>query len=122
MALKGPMTANRPSSAISIKDRRWRRVALDVRVKAVIVEDERKTVVHGRSTQLSEGGMGVTMTREMPKGTVATLVFKLPGDADERTLQAEVKSRKGFRCGFEFLDISSQTRKELLYYCMRAAR
>ncbi len=75
---------------------------LDVRVKAIIMENERKTVVHGRSAQLSEGGMGVTMTREMPKGTVATLIFKLPGDEDERTLLAEVKYRSGFRCGFEF--------------------
>ena len=59
----------------------------DVRVKAVLMEEnEHTTIVHGRSAQLSEGGIGVTMTREMPKGTVATLIFKLPGDEDERTL------------------------------------
>jgi c-di-GMP-binding flagellar brake protein YcgR len=95
------------------------RVPLDVRVKAVIMENDAETVVHGRSTQLSEGGIGATMTREMAKGTVATLIFKLPGDEDERTLKAEVRSRKGFRCGFEFLAISEQTRKELLYFCMQ---
>lgn len=109
-------------STSSPKDRRWKRVPLDVRVKAVIMENEHKTVVHGRSAQLSEGGIGVTMTREMPKGTVATLIFKLPGDEDERTLLAEVKYRSGFRCGFEFLGISPQTRKELLHFCMKAAR
>ena len=119
MVMKDPVIANRPSS--SIKDRRWKRVPLDVRVKAVIVKDERKTIVHGRSLELSEGGIGATMTREMPKGTVATLIFKLPGDEDERTLQAEVKYRHGFRCGFEFLGISARTRKELLNFCMQAA-
>ena len=98
--------ANRPSS--SVKDRRWKRVPLDVRVKAVIMEDERKTVIYGRSAQLSEGGMGVTMTREMPKGTIATMIFKLPGEQDERVLQAEVKYRSGFRCGLEFLGISAE--------------
>jgi c-di-GMP-binding flagellar brake protein YcgR len=114
------VTANHSSS--SIKGRRWLRVSLDVRVKAVIMENERETVVYGRSAQLSEGGIGVTMTREMPKGTVATLIFKLPGDEDERTLKAEVKYRSGFRCGFEFLGISAQTRKELLCFCMQAVR
>jgi c-di-GMP-binding flagellar brake protein YcgR len=112
--------ANNPSSPT--KGRRSLRVPLDVRVKAVIIENERETVVHGRSAQLSEGGIGATMTREMPKGTVAMLIFKLPGDEDERTLQAEVKYRSGFRCGFEFLGISAQTRKELLYFCMQAVR
>ena len=108
-------------STSSIKERRWKRVPLDVRVKAVIRKDEGKTVIHGRSLQLSESGMGVTMTREVPKGTVATLIFKLPGDEDERTLQAEVKYRNGFHCGFEFLGISAQTRQELLSFCMQAA-
>jgi c-di-GMP-binding flagellar brake protein YcgR len=116
------VTANPSSSSIKeTKDRRWKRVPLDVRVKAIIVQDERKTVVYGRSIQLSIGGMGVTMTREMPKGTVATLIFKLPGDEDERTFEAEVRYRKGFRCGFEFLMISAQTRQELLRFCMQAA-
>jgi c-di-GMP-binding flagellar brake protein YcgR len=114
------VTANHPSS--SIKSRRSLRVPLDVRIKAIIIENERETVVHGRSAQLSEGGIGVTMTREMPKGTFATLIFKLPGDEDERMLKAEVRYRHGFRCGFEFLGISAQTRKELLYFCMQAVR
>ncbi len=94
---------------------------LDVRVKAVLLESEHTTIVHGRSAQLSEGGIGVTMTREMPKGTIATLIFKLPGDEDERTLLAEVKYRSGFRYGFEFLGISPQTRKELLNFCTQTA-
>ena len=118
--MKGTEMANRPSS--SVKDRRWKRVPLDVRVKAVVMEDGRKTVIYGRSSQISEGGMGVTMTREMPKGTVATLIFKLPGEQNERVLQAEVKYRSGFRCGLEFLGISLQTRKELLRFCTQASQ
>jgi len=75
-AIRGLVIANPPSST---KDRRWKRVPLDVRVKAVIEDDGHKTVVHGRSFQISEGGMGVTMTREIRKGTAVTLIFKLPG-------------------------------------------
>ena len=118
--MKGAEMANRPSS--SVKDRRWKRVPLDVRVKAVIMEDEHKTVIYGRSAQLSEGGMGVTMTREMPKGTIATMIFKLPGEQNERVLQAEVKYRSGFRCGLEFLGISLKARKELLRFCTQASQ
>ena len=118
--MKGTEMANRPSS--SVKDRRWKRVPLDVRVKAVIMENDRKTVIYGRSAQLSEGGMGVTMTREMPKGTIATMIFKLPGEQDERVLQAEVKYRSGFRCGLEFVGISLKMRKELLRFCTQASQ
>jgi len=119
-AMEDPVIANRPAS--SRNDRRWTRAPLDVRVKAVIVEDEQETVIYGRSAQLSEGGIGVTMTREMPKGTIATLIFKLPGEENERVLEAEVKYRNGFRCGLEFLGISAQTRKQLFRSCLQAAR
>jgi c-di-GMP-binding flagellar brake protein YcgR len=115
------VTANHSSSSISVKDRRWKRVPLDVRVKVIVVEDEREIVIHGRSTQISEGGMGTTLTHEVPKGTVATLIFKLPGN-DERALPAEVKYRNGFRCGFEFLGISAPQRKELRSFCIHAPR
>ena len=110
------------NSSTSSKDRRWRRVPLDVRVRAVILENEHQTVIYGRSAQLSLGGMGVTMTREIPKGTIVTLMFKLPGDEAEHVLQAQVRYRSGFRCGLEFLDISAQTHKELMRFCMQSSR
>lgn len=119
-AMRGLVIANHPSP--STKNRRWKRVPLDVRVKAVIEDDGHKTVVHGRSFQVSEGGMGVTMTREIHKGTAVTLIFKLPGDEGERTLQAEVKYRSGFRCGFEFLGLPTQTRQQLLRFCIQASQ
>ena len=107
-------------SSPSTERRRSKRVLLDVRVKAVIRENVHKTVVYGRSAQVSADGIGVTMTREIPKGTVATLIFKLPGDQCDRTLLAEVRYRNGFRCGFEFLEISPLSRNELVEFCMQA--
>ena len=86
------------------------------------MNDEREIIVYGRSTQISEGGMGVTLTGEVPRGTIARLMFKLPGEDDERAVPAEVKYRRGFYCGFEFLALSASERTELRSFCIQAAR
>ena len=102
--------------------RRWKRVPLDVRVKLLIAAADGIKVIHGRSTVLSEGGMGVTLTRELPKGTLATLVFTIPGEADERSLKSRLTYRSGFRCGFEFADVTAGELRELRAFCVQAGK
>jgi len=102
--------------------RRWKRVPLDVRVKLLIVEEGREKVIHGRSTVISEGGMGVTLSRELAKNTVATLVFALPGEAGERTVQARLTYRSGFHCGFEFAGVAAGKQRELRAFCAQAGK
>ncbi|MGA2990454.1 MAG: PilZ domain-containing protein [Candidatus Korobacteraceae bacterium] len=102
--------------------RRWKRVPVDVRVKLLIAEGNGEKVIHGRSTVIAEGGMGVTLTRELPKGTVATLVFSLPGEKAERSFQALLKYRSGFHCGFEFTGITPEQQRELRSFCMQTAK
>lgn len=104
----------------SLRDRRWRRVPLDIRVKVAITENEQEVIIHGRSNQISEGGMGLTLTQEVSEGTIARLIFKLPGEDVERSLAAELKHRHGFHCGFEFLALSAPQRNDLRSFCIHA--
>jgi c-di-GMP-binding flagellar brake protein YcgR len=104
-----------------IERRRWKRVPVDVRVK-VLTGGNGEKVIHGRSMVISEGGMGVTLTQELPKGTVATLVFNLPGEKAERSFRARVQYRSGFQCGFEFTDITTELQGELRSFCIRAVK
>jgi len=97
--------------------RRWKRVPLDVRVKLLLAEADGVKVIHGRSTVISEGGMGVTLTRELPKGTLATLVFTLPGETQERSMRSQLTYRSGFGCGFEFTEVTAEERRRFRVYC-----
>jgi c-di-GMP-binding flagellar brake protein YcgR len=98
--------------------RRGKRVPLDVRVKLLLPEAGEGQVIHGRSIDISEGGMGVTLSCDLPKDAMATLIFKLPGEEGERRLQAQLKYRVGFRYGFRFIGMPGQKRG-LLSFCSR---
>jgi c-di-GMP-binding flagellar brake protein YcgR len=105
-----------------VERRRWKRVPVDVRVKVLVAEGNGQEVVHGRSLVIGEGGMGVMLTRELPKGTTAMLVFSLPGEKSERSLRALLKYRKGFHCGFEFGDITAEQQRQLRSFCVQAEK
>jgi len=99
------------------KDRRWKRYPLDVRVRVVIVTENGNEVIHGRSRAISEGGIGVTLTRELSKGMLVNLHFKLPESDRERIYQAQLKYRSGFHSGFEFIGVQPHERLELREFC-----
>lgn len=69
--------------------------------------------MYGRSRAISEGGIGVTLTRELPKRAIGTLVFRLPGRTVDHSLQAELRYRSGFGTGFEFRWLVAKQREEL---------
>lgn len=102
------------------KDRRWRRFPIDVRVKILVSAEAGEAVVHGRSRSISEGGIGVTLTRELSKGTLVTLVFRLPEQTVDQTFQAELAYRTGFSSGFEFRGLLPGQREQLRLYCASA--
>lgn len=104
-----------------VERRRGKRIPLDVWVKLLIPEAEGGNVIHGRSTDISEGGMGVMLSCNLPKDAMATLIFKLPGEERERRLQAQLKYRVGFRYGFRFIGMPGQKRG-LLSFCTRAKK
>jgi PilZ domain len=70
----------------------------------LIIRAER--LLHGRTKDISESGVGATVAGELNIGDVVELEFHLTGSLTPVKLRAEVKYRQGFQYGFHFLDIT----------------
>jgi hypothetical protein len=85
------------------KLRRFERYPLDVRVSVKVFRPDAAIELWGRSIELGQDGIGVTLTGQLQAGEVATLELTLPGINAPLKLRALVRYRDGLRHGFEFL-------------------
>jgi PilZ domain-containing protein len=86
--------------------RAFPRFLLDIRL--VIRAGE---VLHGRTKDLGEGGLGATIPGDIGIGEVVELEFQLPLSHEPLSLQAEVRYRQGFQYGFRFLHPTEKHRE-----------
>jgi PilZ domain len=68
------------------------------------------TVFHGRTRDISEGGLGATVAGELKPDQPLELEFYLPGKLTPLRLLAEVRYHQGFQYGLRFLDITDEQR------------
>ena len=68
------------------------------------------TVLHGRTKDISEGGLAATVAGELPADTPVELEFHLPGNSSPLKITAEVRYRQGFQYGFRFLEATREQR------------
>lgn len=89
----------RPAPGTWAVSRQHGRFLIDLRliVKA-------NTALHGRTRNLSEGGLGATVAGDIPVGELVQLQLQLPGSEDPLVFRAEVRYRQGFQYGFKFLN------------------
>lgn len=85
------------------KLRRFPRYQLDVRVSVRVFRPDAPCELWGRSIELGQDGIGITLTGQLEPGEVATLELTLPGSGTPLKLRALVRYRDGLRHGFEFL-------------------
>jgi hypothetical protein len=96
----------------SHKDKSWSiprafpRFLLDIRL--VI---RAKEVLHGRTKDLGEGGLGATIPGSIAIGEVVGLELQLPLSNETLSFQAEVRYRQGFQYGFRFLHPTERQRE-----------
>jgi len=102
-------------------NRRWRRYAVEARLKVSVRRNGNKTSVFGRSSSLSEGGMGAYIPCEIPLGESVVLEVTLPGSANEIMVTATVRNVAGFRYGLEFHRLSDDARVRIVKCCDAAA-
>jgi PilZ domain len=95
------------------KLRRYPRYSLDVRVSVKVFRPGAPIELWGRSIELGQDGIGVTLTGQLEAGEVATLELTLPGGTVPLKLRALVRYRDGLRHGFEFL-ARDTTQQELI--------
>lgn len=82
------------------KTRRWPRLPVDLPVKVVTAKGFSTTVVPGRGTELSEGGMVLYAGILLSPGDLLEVEFDTPSRSH---LTAIVRSKNGFCFGLEFL-------------------
>ena len=80
--------------------RRWPRVDVDIPVRVVTAKGFSTTVVPGRGTELSEGGMVLYAGILLTPGDLLEVEFDLPTHS---RMTAIVRSRNGFCFGLEFI-------------------
>jgi hypothetical protein len=67
-------------------------------------------VFHGRTKDISEGGLAATIAGELDETGVVELEFHLPGKPTPLQLTAEIRYRHGFQYGFRFVNLTEQQR------------
>jgi hypothetical protein len=80
--------------------RRWDRLPVDLTVRVVTSKGFSTTVVPGRGTEMSEGGMVLYAGILLNPGDLLELEFDMPFPS---RVPAVVRSRNGFCFGLEFI-------------------
>jgi len=100
-------------------NRLYARHAMDLRARLLTGQrmGGKLTEVHGRTVDLSRGGAGLTLTREVASGTEVVLCLQVPGRSHALSLPAVIVRSRGFRVGLKFLDPSAEQRLQLYDLC-----
>jgi PilZ domain-containing protein len=93
--------------------RAFKRFLLDIRL---VIRG--KELLHGRTKDVGEGGLGAVIPGNIGIGDVVELEIQLPHNNQTLTFQAEVRYRQGFQYGFRFLHPTEQQR-ELIRHATR---
>jgi hypothetical protein len=109
-----------PDTDPSVK-RRYPRYPVDLRVDVSVFREGRNLSLWGRSTELSEDGIGATLTVELTPGEVVWIELAFPAPERPLKIRALVRYRDGLRHGLEFLARSSEQRDALRRMCDRLA-
>jgi hypothetical protein len=72
-----------------------------------------KQVLHGRTKDIAEGGLGATVAGDIQVGDIVELEFQLPEAQEPMKVKAEVRYRQGFQCGVKFLNATSEQRDHI---------
>jgi PilZ domain len=65
-------------------------------------------ILHGRTKDISETGLGATVAGELKMHESVELEFNLPGSPVRLRFLAEVRYRRGFQYGFCFLNATDE--------------
>ena len=108
-------------SHATLANRIFRRERFDLRIKILVPNGGRIDTVHGRSSDISYGGMGAVVTRMMDTGSPVVVVFRLPKIDVDIQIPAFVSHRSGFRCGLRFAKLSPEQKFLIKRICLALA-
>jgi PilZ domain len=93
------------------------RYRLDGRANITVFRPAGKSDFWGRISDVSEAGMGATVSGELEPGEFVLLQFSLSSSSHVLELRARVCYRCRYYCGFEFLVVSDVQRERIKLAC-----
>jgi c-di-GMP-binding flagellar brake protein YcgR len=97
--------------------RRWRRYHIDVSLRATVRSGDLVKTVHGRGTDLGQGGLAAYIAIELSLDDVVDLQITLPYSSTPITVKAMVRNRNSYCYGMEFLNITPAQQNEIERCC-----
>ena len=95
-----PLSNDDPKMATSASTRRWERMPVDMPVRVITSKGFSTTVVEGRGTEMSQGGMVLYAGILLNPGDLLEIEFDTPMPS---RIPAIVRSKNGFCFGLEFI-------------------
>jgi c-di-GMP-binding flagellar brake protein YcgR len=77
----------------------------------------RERHITGKCNQIAEGGLGASLRRAIPVGSVVSLQFAVPAPAAKLRVQGVVRYKTGRQYGVEFLSLSEAERLAIRQFC-----
>lgn len=97
--------------------RHFARYPIDVSVKVVRADDPVKQAFHGRATDVGEGGIQAFIATDLPIHEHIGLEVTLPYSSQLLSLEAEVRTRNGYKYGLQFLHMRDTQRSQIRRVC-----
>ncbi len=101
------------------RERKFPRFHFDQRVSVTYKQGTKEQRVYGRSSDISEGGLGAVIPESLDPGTEMVVEVALGGDA-KLTAPAVVRYRRGFHHCIEFVEISPKQAEGIRLACVGA--
>jgi hypothetical protein len=101
----------------SEKDRRWRRLKTDIALRVKAWRGGAFQTVEGRGSDVSQGGMALSVSTELQIGETVTLEVNLPFSEHPLMLTGVVRNLEGPNYGMEFIGLRDQQRDLIARLC-----
>src|SRR2546426_11400666 len=101
--------------------RRYPRYEIDTPLRVTTLGVEQRGTMQGRSLNISEAGIAGGFVTEWVVGTPGHLEFSVPVTSSPVRVGGVVRSRSGYRYGFEFGDLSPDQREIIDKTCRTLA-
>jgi hypothetical protein len=95
----------------SSMQRRWQRFRLDLPLR-IIIHKEKTTIVNGRGSDISEGGILIFAGVELKDGDEIFVEFTPPYSGDPIRVRGVVRNRAGYKYGVEFLWLNAEEHEQ----------
>ena len=114
------MTCTEENEAL-INRRRYKRYEIDTELRVAMLGLEQRGTMRGRTLNISEAGITGVFVTVWDVGTPVHLEFSVPVTSSPLRVGGVLRSRSGYRYGFEFVDLSPEQREIIDKTCRTLA-